>query len=67
MHSSYSITPSGWQFAYTSFLLSQELSADVLRKETGDVASQRAACLHHFNSAPILTPCLLLYHLGSCF
>lgn len=59
MHSSYSIAPSGWQFAYMSFLLSWKLSVDVLRKEMGDIATQRVVCLHHLNSAPILVPFLL--------
>lgn len=43
MHSSYSIAPSGWQFACLSFLLSWKLSVDVLRKEMGDIATQRVA------------------------
>ena len=45
MHSSYSIAPSGWQFACTSFLLSWKLSVNVLRKEMRDTAAQRVAWL----------------------
>jgi len=67
MHSSYLIAPSGWQFACMSFLLSRKLSVDVLRKEMGDTTAQRVACLHHFNSTPILAPFLLAYHHVSNF